>query len=322
MNMNFLELVYRRKNNWWRYLLTIVLSSLLGGFVSLLFIFIGMRAYQYVTPEMLGMQAIERGQALYANMGYEKAFVSIMSVFVVLLLFFVIFYKLLHKGKIKDLLTAAPKFRYGKFFFGVGVYGAILLLLGILPCILMGGDTLEFSFNAKDFFFGLLLMLLLFPFQTLYEEIVIRGYCQQGMALLTRNKWVIIVVSSLLFGGLHFVNMPVVENGPWVVIIYVLTGLGLALCVVLDDGLEMAWGIHFINNILSVAIIDFPNSDIRMPALFTSSEPSEMEVLSLIGIVVFYVVFLFVATKVYHWDWRSLNKPVERPAVEEPAEAE
>lgn len=318
--MNFLELVYRRKNNWWRYLLTIVLSLLLGNIVYALII--GVMTYQSATPEMQGMQAMEAFRALMASMGYAKAFLFIMSAFVFSLLFFVIFYKLLHKGKIKDLLTAAPKFRYGKFFFGFGVYGAILLLLDILPCILMGGDTLEFSFNAKDFFIGLLLMLLLFPFQTLYEEIVIRGYCQQGVALLTRNKWVIIVVSSLLFGGLHFMNMPVVENGSWVVIIYVLTGLGLALCVVLDDGLEMAWGIHFINNVLSGAIIDFPNSDIRMPALFTSSEPSEMGVLSLISIVVFYVVFLFVATKVYHWDWRSLNKPVERPAVEEPAEAE
>lgn len=312
--MEFLAQAHKYKHNWWRYLLTIVLSVLLAQLCAgIIRIVIDLR---FATPEMHAMGMVERTYALMENMGFALGFsLLVMLPFVFMLFFFFLFYKILHKGKIKDLLTAATKFRYGRFFYGVAVYGFILAAVLAIGIIFSDPGAVTFSFNANDFFLGLVLMLLLFPIQTLYEEVLCRSYLAQGLALITRQKWVVLIVPTLLFTGLHCMNVAVADSGTWALAEYFLMGLALALCTVLDDGLEMAWGVHFVNNLLATIIITFPNSDIRMPALFSSSEPSILSWESLLISFAVMALFLLIATKLYHWDWHKLFQKIERPQV-------
>lgn len=312
--MEFLAQAHKYKHDWWRYLLTIVLSVLLAQLCAgIIGIVIGLR---FATPEMQTMGMVESTYALMENMGFALGFsLLLMLPFVFMLFFFFLFYKILHKGKIKDLLTAATKFRYGRFFYGVAVYGFIFAAVLAIGIIFSDPGAVTFSFNANDFFLGLVLMLLLFPIQTLYEEVLCRSYLAQCLALITRQKWIVLIVPTLLFTGLHCMNVAVADSGTWALAEYFLMGLALALCTALDDGLEMAWGVHFVNNLLATIIITFPNSDIRMPALFSSSEPSILSWESLLISFVMMALFMLIATKLYHWDWSKLFQKIERPVL-------
>lgn len=312
--MEFLAQAHKYKHDWWRYLLTIVLSVLLAQLCAgIIGIVIGLR---FATPEMQTMGMVESTYALMENMGFALGFsLLLMLPFVFMLFFFFLFYKILHKGKIKDLLTAATKFRYGRFFYGVAVYGFIFAAVLAIGIIFSDPGAVTFSFNANDFFLGLVLMLLLFPIQTLYEEVLCRSYLAQGLALITRQKWIVLIVPTLLFTGLHCMNVAVADSGTWALAEYFLMGLALALCTALDDGLEMAWGVHFVNNLLATSIITFPNSDIRMPALFSSLEPSILSWESLLTSFVMMALFMLIATKLYHWDWHKLFQKIERPVL-------
>src|SRR5659263_611615 len=63
-----------------------------------------------------------------------------------------------------------------------------------------------------------ILSLTLIPFQAGFEEILFRGYLIQGFAYLSRNRWLPIVATSVLFGLMHALNPEVKEYGFFIMI--------------------------------------------------------------------------------------------------------
>ena len=110
----------------------------------------------------------------------------------------------------------------------------------------------------------------LIPFQAGFEEVFFRGYLMQGFALLTRNRGVLVVVTA---ASIHAAastesrNLGNMASVPYVARIFTLGGF-FALLTLLDGGIELAVGIHVINNLIYTLLAATSVSAIQSPALF------------------------------------------------------
>lgn len=91
--------------------------------------------------------------------------------------------------------------------------------------------------------------------QTGTEELIFRGYLQQQLAARFRQRWVWMVVPSLLFALAHYAPS---QYGAlsWVVVIWTLLfGLAAADLTARTGNLGAAIGLHFANNVAAVLLI-------------------------------------------------------------------
>lgn len=263
--MNFLEQVYTGKNQWYWYVL------------SLLIIFI---ATQIGSLPLVGYIFLEAPQALLSgdissvtstNLGLALMLLS----FVVG--FFAIFFcvKYIHGKRALDIVTSRPKIDWNRFFFGAGIWAILSIITFALTFLTEDNPDLIFRFEPSKFFVMLAVALLMFPFQTSFEELVFRGYLMQWSYLLFKNKWAAIVLTGVIFGLMHSANPEVKDFGMLLAMPqYILMGLLLGYIAVQDNGLELSLGIHAANNILSAITITSPSSTLQTHALFIDPTPS------------------------------------------------
>lgn len=263
--MNFLEQAYTGKNQWYWYVL------------SLLIIFI---ATQIGSLPLVGYIFLEAPQALLSgdissvtstNLGLALMLLS----FVVG--FFAIFFcvKYIHGKRALDIVTSRPKIDWNRFFFGAGIWAILSIITFALTFLTEDNPDLIFRFEPSKFFVMLAVALLMFPFQTSFEELVFRGYLMQWSYLLFKNKWAAIVLTGVIFGLMHSANPEVKDFGMLLAMPqYILMGLLLGYIAVQDNGLELSLGIHAANNILSAITITSPSSTLQTHALFIDPTPS------------------------------------------------
>ena len=159
--------------------------------------------------------------------------------------------------------------------------------------------------------------LFLLPFQTGFEETLFRGYLMQGFAKYFQNRWVPLLLTSLLFGSLHYFNPEVKAFGLEVTMPqYIWFGIFLGLCTIMDDGLEIAWGVHTVNNIFLSIFFTRQDSAIQTPALFNITDYSPY--IDLPGLLILSLIFIYIAKKRYAWpEWRFLLAKIESPVKDE-----
>ena len=66
----------------------------------------------------------------------------------------------------------------------------------------------------------------------------------QGLGIMAKNRWVPLVVTSVLFGAMHFFNPEVDKLGYGIMVYYMGTGFFLGIMTLMDEGLELALGFH------------------------------------------------------------------------------
>ena len=121
----------------------------------------------------------------------------------------------------------------------------------------------------------------------------------QGAGAWFRNKWMPLVISSLLFGLMHSFNPEIKEFGFWLVMPqYVVFGLVFGLITILDDGIEMAMGAHTANNIFLSVFLTQESSALQTPALFEQQEVYPWtDFLSLILISGIFIMLMWIMNK-------------------------
>ena len=91
--------------------------------------------------------------------------------------------------------------------------------------------------------------------QTGAEEVLFRGYMQSQLAARFRSPLVWLVVPSLLFGIVHFDAVTAGDNVWMVVGSASVFGLIAADLTARTGSIGAAWGFHFANNVMAIAII-------------------------------------------------------------------
>ena len=209
----FLKQVYKGENEFWQYLVTI-LFVFVGYFVGQLPItFLTASAIkqddveddllnEFVDTMDFGLLGIDQNLTLFL----------LLLMFVVAMICLYIGITRIHKRGFLTVITARSSFDMSRFIFG------FLLWMGMTIAVEAVGYFIEpenyiFQFQPMKFLILLVIVVLLMPIQTSFEEIFIRGYIMQGVSLLSKHRWVPLLVSSAIFGLMHFMNPEVTKFG-------------------------------------------------------------------------------------------------------------
>ncbi|MBL7886769.1 MAG: CPBP family intramembrane metalloprotease [Flavobacterium sp.] len=291
----FIEQAFKGRNDWWRVLLTTLLSS---GIFILNFIF-----YLFVSKE-----EIDKSYELMKSFPNWLSLTMNLLPFAFLLGLLFLLVRGLHERSILTLTTARKKIDFKRFFFSLG-FIVFLTLLTFGLSYYYDNSTILWNFNPTKFAVLLVISLLLFPFQIGLEEYLFRGYFMQQIGIVAKNKWFPLVVTSFLFGLMHSANPEVAEMGFGVMVFYIGTGLLLGIMTLMDDGMELALGFHLGNNLMAALLITSDFSALQTDAVFKySSEVNSSNALTemIISIAIMYPLILFVFAKKYKWtNWKE-----------------
>ena len=86
----------------------------------------------------------------------------------------------------------------------------------------------------------------------------------QGIGVIVKNKWVPLIVTSVVFGSLHFANPEVDKLGPVIMVYYIGTGLFLGIMTLMDEGMELSLGFHAANNLFTALLVTGEVTDIQI----------------------------------------------------------
>jgi uncharacterized protein len=210
----------------------------------------------------------------------------------------------LHRKTLTSVVTGFEKFRFNRFIFSFLLW-SLLLIVFMMFNYASSEEDFKWNPNYRGILVSFIIMSLLMPLQTGLEEVVFRGYLLQGLALLFKNGIIPLVLTSLVFGFAHMSN-PEVQRFGWQIMLpyYVLFALFMGSITLLDEGLELAFGIHFANNLVSSILISSPNSVIKTYSFFEiGSENPQLEMLAWgVMATLSFVVF----SKKYAWKNYSL----------------
>jgi len=242
--------------------------------------------------------------------------ILVMFPFVLGLVALLLMIKPIHERPMLSVITAHPRFRWRKFFWGAKVWLILIAAFSLISTI-TGFQKVELQFNPEILIKLLGVSLVLIPLQAGFEEVLFRGYLMQGFSRLFKYKWLTLLVTSLIFGALHFFNPDVKESAAWIMLPqYILIGLVFGVCTIMDEGIELAWGMHAINSIFLTVFITQDSSALPTPALFRITEFNPL--FDLIALFAGLVLFILIAQRKLQWpEWKYLLNRVEYPASRE-----
>ena len=137
----------------------------------------------------------------------------------------------------------------------------------------------------------------------------------QGIGVLAKNRWVPLVVTSLVFGLLHGENPEVAKLGQITMVFYIGTGLFFGIVTLMDEGTEIALGLHAVNNITAAFFVTTDWTVFQTDALYTDiSEPS-VSWETFVPVFILYPIMLFLFSKKYGWtNWKEkLTGKITKP---------
>ena len=199
--------------------------------------------------------------------------------------------KWLHDRPFRTLISADRSIRWRRLFAGFGVWGLIIVITVVLDYAL-DSPNYKWVFNPSQWLLLVPFALILTPIQTSVEEFFFRGYLLQGLGLLTRQRFVLILINAVLFMLPHLAN-PEMQRGPVLALHYFAFGVFLVLLTLKDDRLELALGVHAANNL---QILFFNTRDSALPApsiwqIQDTGDPAIGLVFFILQCAVFYSVF-------------------------------
>jgi hypothetical protein len=236
-----------------------------------------------------------------STQGPYTAFLVVMAGYPFFLLGILLVPVIFHRRPPRTLITAAPSINWGRVALGFGVWSGIQALFTGLG-YLLDPSGLMFTLNPSTFGPFLVMAVCLVPLQSTAEELLFRGYLVQWASLLSRNRVFLTAVSGMLFTLPHLANPEVGLDVPAMVAQYFALGAFFAWISLRDGTLELAIGAHAANNLFAVLLVNYPNSALPSPSVFTTAsfEPLPSLIWLLVGIALFYVA-------VFVWPWRRTH---------------
>jgi membrane protease YdiL (CAAX protease family) len=291
-------------NNFWMYLLGMFAAFL--GYVSFQMIMI-IPLMSAAQKHGIGLEEIVKNPNILFNpdvigMNRSLVFALLMGMFVLTLLFFWIATRVFQQKPLSSIITGFEKIRWKRYFFSFAVWGVLLVGFTIVSYFMSPAD-LEVRFDASKFALLFVVAILLVPIQTATEEILFRGYLMQGFGLLFKNGIVPLIITSVLFGLMHASNPEAKAHGLLIMMpYYILFGAFLGILTLLDEGAELAMGIHFANNLFSSLLICSKNSVLQTDAIFyTSVEDPGSEFISWLIMAALCFFILYKKYKLSNW---------------------
>lgn len=309
--MNYIQQAYKGNNQWYHWIFTLILVFF-GWQIIGVFPLTGV-AISYSSDMN---EFADAAQNNFMTLGIDKnlfLFLIIIS-FISGLLTLIIGVKYIHRRTFKSLVTSRNLIDWKRFWFAFFTWGIIAIILTIVG-IFMSPENYIWNFKPIPFFTLLAVSFLFLPFQTTFEELLFRGYLMQGIGTVVKNRWFPLIFTSVCFGLLHGANPEVEKLGAISMVFYIGTGFFYGIITLMDEGTELALGLHAINNIIAAFFVTTNWTVFQTDALYVDiSEPSvgfEM----FFPVLILYPFLLYVFSSKYGWNnWlEKLTGKIEAP---------
>jgi uncharacterized protein len=313
MSKPYLDAVYQGANDWWRYLLSIILvligGLLFGGIIAALIATLSLFIFQPSRIESLSDPTkLETALTNMLNEPTPFSFVVNNLPFLAIILGLVISTKFIHGRRFRSLISPQAHFSWSRFFTGFGVWFGILGLSLVVALVATPGD-LSWTFDPAKWLPLLIVVLIFTPLQTAAEELFCRGYLMQGLGLLTRNRLLLMALPSALFALAHFSNPEMGRSPVWMALSYWALGVFLAAVTLRDNRLELALGVHAAQNIFVLLLLNTEDSVLKTPSVWTLKET---------GDPMWGLVWLIGYAGLFYWIvfyWRKQTRSEQNPEV-------
>lgn len=314
----YIAQAYNGLHDWWRYLVGLV--------IIIIAVFIG----QIPLTVAIIFKVFKDGGGLHSLQGMNEAkmlsflepnlnlFLMLLS-FAVGLLGLILVTRYLHNQSFTHLTTSRKKIDWKRFWFIFFVWGIISSSF-VLVDYFTSPEGYVINFDLIPFLILCVIAIIFVPLQTSFEEYLFRGYLMQGIGVIVKNKWVPLIITSLVFGLLHFANPEVDKLGSVIMVYYIGTGLFLGIMTLMDEGMELSLGFHAANNLFTALLVTADWTAFQTHSILKDmSDPSAMAMGQIfIPVFIVFPILLLILSKIYGWtDWKEkLFGKVIEPAKE------
>lgn len=213
--------------------------------------------------------------------------------------------RFLHRQTFLSIVTSRRKMDWKRIGYSFCIW-SIFTLVSTLLMVYWSPADFKFNFEPVPFLILFVIATFLVPVQTSVEELIFRGYLMQGLANFAKNKWFPLLISSVIFGMMHFFNPEVTKMGNIIMVYYIGTGLLLGVMTLMDEGLELALGFHAANNLIGALLVTSDWSAFQTYSVFKDVSNPEAGLDIIFPVVVIYPLLLIIFGVKYKWsDWKG-----------------
>jgi membrane protease YdiL (CAAX protease family) len=300
----YIAQAYKFKHDVWRYVVGTIIIFLIGwqliGTIPLTIVsFLEAGSL----PEFLSASESSFASLFPAKSNLYLLLILLTFIGGFIALIFVI--KYIHKQTLTQLTTSRKKIDWGRFFFGFGLIATLSIVTTVLD-FYSNPENYVVQFELIPFLIMLVIVVTLIPIQTSFEEYFFRGYLMQGIGISAKNKWVPLLITSVIFGGLHFFNPEVEKIGNIAMVYYIGTGFFLGIITLMDEGMEISLGFHAGTNLIIALLVtsDWTVFQTNSILLDLSEPGAGIEVV--LPVFILYPMLLAIMAWKYKWTgWRE-----------------
>ena len=312
MHMRHLESAYLGQNEWWKYVLLIIISLVGANIIGAIPLGVAMIIYSVKNGGT--MNALEGLNFTAIGMNSTLGLALMIFSFIVGLVLFILLFKPFHQRLFQTVINGTNKIRWRRVITGFLIWGIIMAFYTTVDYF-MNIDNYELRLNLNALIPLAIVSLLLIPFQAFYEEILFRGYLAQGVGRITKNRIAVIIIPSIFFALMHGLNPEIEKFGFWNMMPqYFMIAAVYAFISILDDGIELAMGAHAANNAFISIFVTADGTAFQTDALLKVYEISPWK--EFVVLIIASAVFIGTLAFKYRWRFKILSMPVE-PDVKE-----
>ncbi|MCS6993947.1 MAG: CPBP family intramembrane metalloprotease [Anaerolineales bacterium] len=284
----FLAQAQTGKNEWWRYLMGILLIVIVwqGG------------AFAFSV-----VMAISTGGEM-PKQASPTMFALMLASFAFLLIGTWLVNRWMHGRSVKSLTTPFERVSWKRILLGALLWLVATTIASIVEALLYPGRYVA-NPNPVGVLPYLLIGLVLLPLQTSAEEYFFRGYLLQATGRLLQQPVLLAVLNGLLFALPHLANPEVDVMGfSLSVLFYALMGFIFAYVTLKTQTLEVALGMHAANNFFTGVFANYQTSALQTESFFLIQTLDP--VYGLISLVVVVVLFIALLSTDWMKKWLEL----------------
>ena len=297
------------RNRWWIWTL---------GIVAILVIWFGVAAI----PDIAACQFVRNAELVDFTCEDSKvegastlpAFVLGAYGFVIAMIGIWLVVKLVHRKPLTKVVTARRSFDYNRALFAMLV-GLVIIATPVLMVALVSPENIEFrSPDPWEYTVFFMFAIVLITIQAGFEEVFFRGYLLQWASLLSRNKIALTISTAIIFTLPHLANPEPWEYGviPYVASLFAM-GIFFGLVTVLDGGIELAVGVHVINNLFIALVANTSVAAFQTPSLFIRNIDEYRLFPDTIVLCLTFALILAILNLKYKWfSYRQLGSILKR----------
>ncbi len=297
--MNHLESAFKGKNALWRYIIMVAAVFIVANTIGAIPLIIAMIRKALIDSAALQSLAQDPSNMSLLDLTPNAGLFVLLFPFLAGVISFSLLIRPLNNRTFTETINGTSKVRWNKIFTSAIIWLIISAIYLFVQNLIAPGNF-RLNNTGKSLILLVIISLSLIPFQAAFEELLFRGYLMQGFAVLTRNRWAPVLITSLLFSILHAWNPEIKEYGFFTMMPqYILFGLVFGVATIIDDGIEIALGAHAANNIFLSIMVTSKSSALQTPAVFEQIVVNPWGEFT--GLFISSVFFLLILKYIFKW---------------------